>query len=144
MTCEEKLQAEKKQVKPICEYLVNLCKNDESLANAIIKKENNSVAGMFNYIKQQAKKEAEEGCAMIEDSVVYGWAREYWLDIDEAAPAKAPEVDTNIDDEEEEETTKEIKPLKVKEIKEDPKPKKETKEEAIAKLYDGLSLFDEV
>ena len=142
MTCEEKLQAEKKQVKPICEYLVNLCKNDESLANAIIKKENNSVAGMFNYIKQQAKKQAEEGCAMIEDSVVYGWAREYWLDIDEAAPAKALEVDTNID--EEEETPKEIKPLKVKEIKEDPKPKKETKEEAIAKLYDGLSLFDEV
>ena len=39
---------------------------------------------MFNYIKDKAKKEAVDGCAMIEDSKVYEWAREYWNDYEES------------------------------------------------------------
>ena len=35
----------------------------------------------FNYITEQARKEAVSGCAMVEDSVVYKWARDYYIEV---------------------------------------------------------------
>ncbi|MBR6081208.1 MAG: hypothetical protein IKP60_13785 [Treponema sp.] len=40
----------------------------------------------FAYITEQAKKQAVNGCAMIEDSVVFKWARDYYI---EELPKKA-------------------------------------------------------
>lgn len=37
---------------------------------------------MFGYVKSQAQKEAKNGCACIEDTKVYSWAREFYIDYD--------------------------------------------------------------
>lgn len=83
MNLEEKLVSKDKQCQIVCNYLKELCNNDEFLRNAILEKENNSVDGMWNYIKDKAKKEAIYGCACIEDNTVFSWARDYWLDVDD-------------------------------------------------------------
>ncbi len=84
MNLEEKLLSEDKQCQIVCNYLKELCNSDEYLRNAILEKENNSVDGMWNYIKNKAKKEAINGCACIEDNTVFSWARDYWLDVVDA------------------------------------------------------------
>ncbi|MCR5461862.1 MAG: PcfK-like family protein [bacterium] len=81
MNLEEKLISKDKQCQIVCDYLKELCNSDEYLRNAILEKENNSVDGMWNYIKDKAKKEAINGCACIEDNTVFSWARDYWLDV---------------------------------------------------------------
>jgi len=83
MILEEKLISKNKQCQIVCNYLKELCNNDEYLRNAILEKENNSVDGMWNYIKGKAKKEAINGCACIEDNTVFSWARDYWLDVED-------------------------------------------------------------
>lgn len=83
MNLEEKLISKDKQCQIVCNYLKELCNNDEYLRNAILEKENNSVDGMWNYIKDKAKKEAIDGCACIEDNTVFSWARDYWLDVED-------------------------------------------------------------
>ena len=83
MNLEEKLISKDKQCQIVCNYLKELCNNDEYLRNAILEKENNSVDGMWNYIKDKAKKEAINGCACIEDNTVFSWARDYWLDVED-------------------------------------------------------------
>ena len=132
MTYEDKLKAEKKQVKVICDYLIELCKSDENLVRAINEKEKNSVSGMFKYIKDKARKEAEDGCAMIQDQIVFDWAREYWLDYeDEEVKNEIPKLNT---DDIVAKTERIV--AKHKKIEE-----KQAKEEAFNKLYDGLDLF---
>lgn len=83
MNLEEKLISKDKQCQIVCNYLKELCNNDEYLRNAILEKENNSVDGMWNYIKDKARKEAINGCACIEDNTVFSWARDYWLDVED-------------------------------------------------------------
>ncbi len=83
MILEEKLISKNKQCQIVCNYLKELCNNDEYLRNAILEKENNSVDGMWNYIKDKARKEAINGCACIEDNTVFSWARDYWLDVED-------------------------------------------------------------
>ena len=34
----------------------------------------------YKYIVSQARKQADNGCAMIEDAVVYKWARDFYLE----------------------------------------------------------------
>ena len=53
MNLEEKLISKDKQCQIVCNYLKELCNNDEYLRNAILEKENNSVDGMWNYIKDK-------------------------------------------------------------------------------------------
>ena len=77
------LETDKMQIRIILQHLIKECETDESLKNNIETKINNTPIGMFNYIKDKAQKEAIDGCAMIEDSKVYEWAREYWNDYDE-------------------------------------------------------------
>ena len=71
---------------------------DELLATALRSKDKN-IQGCFSYVKAQARKKAVNGCAMIEDSVVYGWSHHYYIEpkevIDkELAPKSAPKADT--------------------------------------------------
>ena len=132
MTYEERLNTEKKQIKIICDYLMELCKHDENLVRAINEKEKNSVSGMFKYIKDKAKKEAEDGCAMIQDQIVYDWAREYWLDYeDEEVKNEIPKLNTDSIVAKTERIVAKHKKLE----------EKQAKEEAFNKLYDGLDLF---
>ena len=77
------LETDRMQIRIILKQLEKECETDSSLKNNIETKLNNTPLGMFNYIKDKARKEAIDGCAMIEDSKVYEWAREYWNDYDE-------------------------------------------------------------
>lgn len=77
------LETDKMQIRIILKHLEKECETDNSLKNNIETKLNNTPLGMFNYIKDKARKEAIDGCAMIEDSKVYEWAREYWNDYEE-------------------------------------------------------------
>ena len=80
------------------------------------KLENKSIDQCCKYITSEAKKQAKNGCAAIEDAVVYGWAVHYYME-DEVkiekvnAKVTAPKV----------EKPKEIKPIKalVKDKKQD-------------------------
>jgi hypothetical protein len=38
------------------------------------------LSACYKYIVSQARKQADNGCAMIEDAVVYKWARDFYLE----------------------------------------------------------------
>lgn len=58
---------------------------EENASDALVEKINSgekTLGQCFVYIKDQAKKEAQSGCAMIEDKVVYGWAVHFFEEDD--------------------------------------------------------------
>lgn len=62
----------------------------EAAAEKVLKKEK-TLAKALAGIENQASKQKEGNCAVIEDSVVYGWAREYFgLTANPQAPAEEP------------------------------------------------------
>lgn len=134
MTYEEKLQTEKKQIKVVVDYLVKLINDgDESLVYAIENKEKNSVLGMWNYIKSKAKEQAEDGCAMVEDSQVYKWAVEYWLDYEE--------TETKTVDPDDSEEVEHYNPSAKAWERHAKEREKQAQKEAINKLYEVGDLF---
>lgn len=65
------LTAEGAAQKKILDYI------NENASEALTEKINSgkkTMAGCFDYIKNEAKKKAVNGCACIEDQEVYGWA----------------------------------------------------------------------
>lgn len=79
-------------------YLAKRAAEDELFA-VKYKDESKSVAKCCAYIKEQARKQAQNGCAIIEDAQVFGWAVHYY---DESMPtdgkADAAVVDANQGD----------------------------------------------
>lgn len=70
-----KLIAEGAAQKKILDYI------NENASEALTEKINSgkkTMAGCFDYIKNEAKKQAVKGCACIEDQEVYGWAMHYF------------------------------------------------------------------
>lgn len=63
-------------------YLEKRAAEDELFA-VKYKDENKSVTKCCAYIKEQARKKAQNGCAVIEDAQVFGWAVHYY---DESMP----------------------------------------------------------
>lgn len=59
------------------------------------------LSACYKYIVSQARKQADNGCAMIEDAVVYKWARDFYLE----------EPQTEEPEEEEETPENEKKPI---------------------------------
>lgn len=51
---------------------------EDSLFAVTYAKENKNIKDCCSYITSQAKKQASNGCAMIEDDVVFGWAVHYY------------------------------------------------------------------
>ena len=71
---------------------------DDNLAKGLADK-GKDIHKCYEYVKAQAKKKAVNGCAMIEDAVVFGWAHHYYIEpkevIDaELKPKSAPKTDT--------------------------------------------------
>lgn len=62
-----------KAVLKIVEYLISRTDMNEKYLN-----EEKSLKQMINFIKSEAKKEAQNGIAMIEDEKVYSWAIHYF------------------------------------------------------------------
>lgn len=61
-------------------------------------KEKTTLKGCAEEVRKKAKAQASGGCAIIEDSVAYGWAREYFGIAGEApAPAQPPKNVTFLD-----------------------------------------------
>lgn len=58
---------------------------EENASDALVEKINSgekTLKQCFAYVKDQAKKEAKSGCAMVEDKVVYGWAVHFFEEDD--------------------------------------------------------------
>lgn len=75
-----------KNLKLICEYLLNREDMQEKLNNP-----NKSIDKMFSYIRNQAKKKGVNGCAVISDTEVFGWAVHYYDEEDVCDNAEQPE-----------------------------------------------------
>lgn len=52
----------------------------------------------YKYIVSQAKKQADNGCAMIDDAVVYKWARDFYLEGPQTEE-ETPEEEETLEDE---------------------------------------------
>lgn len=74
----------------IKEYIEKACQSDEVLAGKY-EKSGKDIAGCCKYIKAEAKKKAKNGCAVIADAEVFGWAIHYF-DEEMTAPKDAPEA----------------------------------------------------
>lgn len=76
--------------KIIKDYLVKKAGSDavfaEKFYDRMDKEGDKAIEGCCSYIKNQARKEAQGGCAVIEDAKVFGWAMHY-IDENIAAPA---------------------------------------------------------
>ncbi|MBQ0154120.1 MAG: PcfK-like family protein, partial [Bacteroidales bacterium] len=70
----------------IWKHLEGVAAQDPVFAEKL-KDEKHSIKGCMKYITDEARKQAVQGCAMVEDQVVYGWAIHYY---DEEV--KEPEV----------------------------------------------------
>lgn len=88
----EKTDKNDANAKAIVAYLSERIKTDTNLAEAC-NKEKKTVSGMMAYIKQEARKQAVNGMAMIDDQTVYGWAVHYIQEdsIEEPEPFKMPD-----------------------------------------------------
>jgi len=67
---------------------------NENASETLTEKINNgtkTLSDCLNYIKEQARAEAKNGCAMIEDKVVYGWAVHYFEEEGIPGPVKRTE-----------------------------------------------------
>lgn len=75
-----------KNLKLICDYLLDREDMQEKLNNP-----NKSIDKMFSYIRNQAKKKAVNGCAVISDTEVFGWAVHYYDEEEVCDNAEQPE-----------------------------------------------------
>ena len=145
MNLESLKKLDKKYAQVIANYLLERIETDECL-RAKLEETNKTLKGCVDYVKSEAKKQAEDGVAMIEDNQVYDWCVHYFLEdnLDFEPKAKENKEDNKEKIEEEtekvdtlfgeEEVAKEKKKVNVKAAK----SKKDIKED----FAKQLSLFD--
>lgn len=73
-------------LKLICDYLLGREDMQEKLNNP-----NKSIDKMFSYVRSQAKKKAVNGCAVISDAEVFGWAVHYYDEEEVSGNIEQPE-----------------------------------------------------
>ena len=145
MNLESLKKLDKKYAQAIANYLLGRIETYECLRTKI-EETNKTLKGGVDYVKSEAKKQAEDGVAMIEDNQVYDWCVHYFLEdnLDFEPKAKENKEDKKEKIEEEtekvdtlfgeEEVAKEKKKVNVKAAK----SKKDIKED----FAKQLSLFD--
>ena len=74
---EELSNEENPAIIRIGEYLAKRAETDASVAKSI-EKENKSLAECYVYVRKQARKQAVNGCACVDEETVYGWAVHYY------------------------------------------------------------------
>lgn len=83
--------------KLVAQHLIELITDDESSEKVLDEK--NPFEKCFNSIRDKARKQAVQNCAVIEDAQVYAWAREYYgLTEREAEPPRLEVVKKPADD----------------------------------------------
>lgn len=116
----------------IKDYIEGVCKTDEVLAKKYADR-GNDIAGCCKYIKAQARKKAQGGCAVIRDEEVFGWAIHYF---DEGLKAPEKDVECKV------EATADPNVMRAKvepAPKPQPKPRKKAADEGMMSLFN----FDE-
>lgn len=110
---------------------------EEHASDSLVEKINRcgkTMKDCWSYITQQARKRAQNGCAMIEDTEVYGWAVHYF------------EEEGNVKEEKTVTRSKDL-PVKTEVKKAEPKKKEDPKKEktdmlpgqlTIAELFGGI------
>ena len=143
MNLESLKNLDKKYAQAIANYLLGRIETDECLRTKI-EETNKTLKGCVDYVKSEAKKQAEDGVAMIEDNQVYDWCVHYFLEDNLDFEPKAKENKEDNKEKIEEETEKvdtlfgEEEVAKEKKKTKDSKPKKNVKED----FAKQLSLFD--
>ena len=93
-------------------HLDNMAQQDFAFAERY-KSEKKSLDQCCKYIMSEAKKQAKNGCAAVEDSIVYGWAVHYYQEDDVVIEkTNIHQVVTPKADKPKVEKPKEIKPIK--------------------------------
>ena len=110
---------------------------EANASDSLVEKRNRcgkTMKDCWSYITQQARKRAQNGCAMIEDTEVYGWAVHYF------------EEEGNVKEEKTVTRSKDL-PVKTEVKKAEPKKKEDPKKEktdmlpgqlTIAELFGGI------
>jgi len=141
---KEKLEEELRKAKdksfaePIIGYLLKRCEEDEGLAQDVVQG-HKTWGKCFDYLYEQARKQAEGNRAVIRDDVVYEWAEDYYHKDDKAEEAakakKVVEVKKKAEKPVDKKTKAEPKtkdaatPVEKKEVASaEPKPKKNGKD----------------
>ena len=70
-------KANEPYLKMIAKHLIERAKANEDLRSMLMDS-SKTLQECYAYIKKEARAKAKNGCACIEDSVVYGWAEEYY------------------------------------------------------------------
>lgn len=73
LSFEEQYQKATGQQKMVVDYLLSLDGMKEKMEDEKV-----SIEKMWQYITEQARKKAVDGCAMVQDNEVYGWGRHYY------------------------------------------------------------------
>ena len=147
MNLEALKKLDKKYAQAIANYLLNRIETDECL-KAKLEETNKTLKGCVEYVKKEAKKQAEDNVAIIEDQQVYEWVVHYFLeDSIDFEPKEKPSKKKNKNDDKEEEEKEKDETLYGEEevVKEEKKsiPKEtKTKKDIKKKLFDQISLFD--
>lgn len=79
--------------KIIKDYVESVCKTDAVLAGKY-EKSGKDIEGCCEYIKSEARKKAQNGCAVIADAEVFGWAVHYF---DEEMTAPKGDIDCMVE-----------------------------------------------
>lgn len=82
---ENELKAEKDKyfAEPVIGYLLKRCEDDEGLAQDVVQ-EHKTWNKCFDYIYEQARRQATGNRAAVRDDVVYEWAEDYYHKDDKA------------------------------------------------------------
>lgn len=144
MDLETLRKIESKQVQIIGNFLIERMSEDNLLKQKLLETEK-TLEGCLNYVKSQAKKQAEDNMAWIADDVVFGWVLDYYLD-DSIEENKVPKNSTEAMQTNKPKVEKVNKPIKQEKPKPAPrteaKPIKTSKEDQIKqKLYGEMDLF---
>jgi len=127
---EMKAGKDKTFAEPVIGYLLKRCEEDTGLEQDVMQ-EHKTWSKCFDYIFEQARKQAKGNKAAVRDDVVYEWAEDYYHKDDKAEEEKkAKEAAERKKKQEERMKKAKSKPDKPEtpKPKEEPKPKKNSKE----------------
>lgn len=133
---KEKLEKEMKAAKdktfaePVIEYLLKRCEEDLGLAQDVVQ-EHKTWEKCFDYVYEQARKQAKGNRAAVRDDVVYEWAEDYYHKDDKAEEEKKAKEAAERKKKQEErakKTKSEPQKTETPKAKEEPKPKKNSRD----------------
>lgn len=133
MNIQELKKQDKKHAQRIADYLLDRIETDLPLREKL-ESTTKTLKGCVDYCKEQARKQAEDGCAMITDDEVFEWCVHYFLEDSIKEGAKNSPVSTKKTKDKELVT----KQNNASQSKKTVQKKKDIKEN----LIEQLSLFD--